>query len=423
MPSIIMVVMLALIIVARTVYDIRMMYVIALVVVWVWAFYVFVVQKRFAKLNQTLDRPTPTMGWQKWAWRTLRILQMHYVPAFGMSEQVKIEGTRHRGHRNTKRAEIGIFGPKGGVGKSTVATILAYLSVMFSQSLTLLCDVRQKRGNLAERFGLDRRSDPLQLEPYTTVTLRQAIELFKAGYFWNAAQVQTIIGSVPGMQPLQVIASIMGGKNVKTAFNKTELSDTLDELTNTYTLVVHEAPDELEDYIDLELMRRIDIPIFVHRVNMQNSRAELLDALGSYMGYPEFRDKIRTNGRLLVLGTHKKDTKEKFARMFGFKPEHIFMIPFSKFYDSPPEPDPESDEAVDLHQEFDKSKFTQTNRLTDVDNPPEPALDIPKMPRRAMLEYMRCMNSGLESQPAEVLTARPPAELATPAPQPKGSES
>jgi cellulose biosynthesis protein BcsQ len=407
------------------VYGLKPIYAAGLVLVWLWAFYVFVVQKHFSGLNRTLERPTPTMGWQKWVRRTLRILHVNYVPMLGMNEQIKIEGIRHRAHRNSKRAEIAIFGPKGGVGKSTVATILAYLSVMFSQNLTLLCDVRQKRGNLAERFGLIRRSNARELDPYTTITLRQAIELFKTGYFWNAGQVQTIIGSVPGMAPLQVIASIMGGKNVRTSFNKADLTNTLDELRHTYTLVVHEAPDELEDMIDLELMRRIDIPIFVHRVNMQNSKQELLDALKSYMAYGDgvFQDKIRNQGRLLVLGTRKNHTKEGFAKMFGFKPEHIFMIPFSKFYEPPSELDADDDEAVDLHQEFDESKFTQSQRMTDMDKPPKPALNIAKMPRDALVEYVRCINSGFESLPAEVLTARPPVEHDTPLVQTEGSES
>jgi MinD-like ATPase involved in chromosome partitioning or flagellar assembly len=404
---------------AHYLYGMRSSYGFVLLAVWVWAVYVFLLQKRFKGLSRTLVRPTPTMGWQKWVRRVLQVLRINYVPAFSIDEQIDIEGVRHRGHRNTKRAEVGVFGPKGGVGKSTVATILAFLSVMFSQNLTLLCDVRQKRGNLAERFGLTRRNLPRVLTAYTTITLRQAIELFKAGYFWNAAQVQTIIGSVPGTAPLQVIASIMGGKSVRTAFNKADLAATLDELRNTYTLVIHEAPDELEDMIDLELMRRIDFPIFVHRVNMTNSEEELLDALRAYMTHPEFQEKILKHGRLLVLGTRKNDTKEKFGRMFGINPEHVFLVPFSNFYEPSSTRKEDSGKTIDL-MKADEGEDGHDD-VANVDKPPKPALNIAKMPRKALLEYLRCLNSGLESLPPEVLTARPPVE--SDAPHQKGSES
>jgi hypothetical protein len=392
---------------------------VAAVLVWLWLMYVAVLQKRFTGLNRTLARPTPTMGWQRNVRLVTRALRINYVPAQGVNELNEIERTRHRVYRISKRAEVGVFGPKGGVGKSTVTTILGYLSAECSQMQTLLCDVRQKRGNLAERYGLKRRSDPLQRTPYTTVTLRQAIDLNVRGFFWNAVQVQNIIGSVPGLAPLQIIASIMGGKNVKTAFNKSELSAALDQLRYTFTLVIHEAPDELEDYIDLELMRRIDFPIFVHRVNMKNSREELLDALKAYMQYSEFRGKIRDHGRLLVLGTKKGHTEEEFAKVFGFRPEHIFMVPFSTFYDAQDDVDDDTDETLDLDQDFDDTTAQDTHPETDLDRPPKAQLDIPKMPGFDKLQYMRCINSGLASLPQEELTARHFVEQdTTPAPQP-----
>lgn len=349
--------------------------VIVVAAIWIGAVIAF-----RSKADKYANRPVPTMGWQALLYRLLRALRINYVPTKGLEELIAIETDRHYELGQRVDAEFAVFAPKGGVGKSTAVTNLAVLSAASSHEPTLVVDSRQKRGNIAERFGLTRRKDGealTEVVPRSTITMRQAIQAHTKGMFDSAIATYRIIRSFPGCH-LDVIASdatrSRGGRYRD--FGVIAFQETMDHLSRMYRRVFYEADNELAHDLDLELMRRCTTPVFITRVNLPHAHTELEEALAVYRGINdgEFQDKIDRHGRLIVLATRRRHAAEQFAHMFGFKPEQVFLVPFDAYFET-------EDDEDGIHE----------------DTPPDPIINLATMPLKAKLSYFRCLNSALES--------------------------
>lgn len=285
-----------------------------------------------------------------------------------LKRAIEAEEQKHFELRQTRRAIIGGFGPKGGVGKTTAITSMAYASAHASFQPTLASEARHKYGNLLERFGLERRDNALDLKAGTTVTLKQSLTLFQEGYFDTAATTQTILGSIPGCK-LDVIVSNPEidppevREQVPTLF-----AEMMRRLIEHYKLTLLECADEVGEAFDVQVMELNDLPYFVYRPSMLESGKELKIGLNFY-AKSGFQQKIQEHGVLLDLDAERRETPESVSEMFegAIPPERVVLV---------------------QHDNFFKTAGQTVSTI-----------DYNFMPPKAYLQYLRALNLGLETLP------------------------
>lgn len=335
--------------------------------------------KKAPKIRLWEDRPS----------RTSQFMRLHP----GLRRKIAEEEELHFELRQTRRAIEAVFGPKGGVGKTTVATAMSFFSAHVSHEPTLISDARHKRGNIAERLGIGRRRDPLELIPGTTVSLRQSLELFENGYLVDASVTQTILGSIPECK-LDVIVSDANISSDQLFVEVPTYTAMIAQLARHYKLIAQESADELGREFDVALMEQCDIPNFVHCVTMINSDVELNEGLQYYTSSPALREKIVEHGVLWVLASQRGQTAEQFSRKFGdlIPPERVNLVGRNKFF-----------ELTDDGKEQVGGDTGYSTRESF--GPIAPSIDYNATPPEAYLQYLQGANRGLATLPPFVLEA------------------
>jgi MinD-like ATPase involved in chromosome partitioning or flagellar assembly len=319
-----------------------------------------------------------------WTYVRLGLYKITRVPPPrpALSELIMREDIKQFELRQTRRGEIGVFGLKGGVGKSTVVSIIAWYSAKLSFLPTLLMDSRNKPGDLADRLGIWVRGKALHVAAYTTITLRQALDLYTQGTFREATVTQTIIGSIYGVK-LDIVAADTETAGPDLFVDVPTFDAMTDQFDAHYPLVFHECSDDLGHPLDLALMGRVDVPIFVHNTDMQSSAKNLITQLRTYCSQRggSHEADIREHGHLVVLATRSKHTAAEFSQLTGglIPPERVFLVPYSRYF------------RQDASEADHTSAHTGTPAAA-----PTPALNFAKMPKSAELPYKRLLNSATE---------------------------
>lgn len=365
--------------------TIRLFVVVVLLALAVWTALQF-------RLDSTRERPVPEQGAPLHLRRLARLLMLQYVPKRSPAELLKLAGERCFNLLQRRSVIIGVYGPKGGVGKTTVATIIAYLISLFSKKPVLIIDAREKRGNITEAMGFWRRDAESMAQPSTTTTLtfRQALDLNDWGLFENATDMFDIIPSVTGMM-LHVIASDHIEDDAEWPIEIERVERFFRQARRHFKAIVYETTDDVHSPLNRALLRVCDIPVFVHRVNMPNSLAETKQGFSIYRR--DFGEKIRKRGVLFVLAAKRGQTAQEWSDKFknAVPPERTTLIPRSGFYESDnTDPGFEEDELRDV------TRLPSTTRPLD------------RTPPRIAALYLDGINPAIESVPVTDWTDRLP---------------
>jgi len=342
-------------------------------------------------VDKTTNRPEPSIGRPKLLRTVLRSVGITYVPRQTNAELVGIEGEEHFGLMEDRDVVVGVFGPKGGVGKTVITTGIGWWASFFNKSSNFILDAREKRGHIAECIGLWRRSSETMTQPqaHTTLTFRQLLDMEDQGWFYQGTQMFNLVGSATGRM-LHVGASdmILNGKQWDVGVER--VKRLFARLRSYYKFIIFECSDVLNSAMDRELMRLCDIPVFVHRVDSPGSIGETKQGFNVYEA--EFGDKIRRHGVLFVLATRKSQTPEEFSRLFGniIPPERVFLVGYDEFFKAD-----HTDEGHDDTTKFDPSRAPMRTR------------DIDHTPESAVLQWMKGINAGLRTVPISVRAPRP----------------
>lgn len=338
-------------------------------------------------LDRTADRPPPKMGLPTLTHRLARLGGMTYVPEQGVAELLSIAGRQCFDLLQTRSVVVGVYGPKGGVGKTTVATVIAFFVSLFSKKPTLIVDAREKRGNITEAMGFWRRLRAAVTKPSTktTLTLRQALDLNDEGWFDNATDMHDLMPSVENMM-LHVIASDHIESEDEWRIEIDRVVRLFETARRHYKFIVFETTDDVHSPLNRALLRVCDIPVFVHRVNMPNSLAETKQGFSIYRG--EFGQKIREHGVLFVLAATRGQNAQYWADKFknAVPPERIMPIPRSKFY--------ETDQTDPGFEDED---------LRDEDGLPSRTRSLEDTPAAIAVRYVDGINAGIETIPPGVV--------------------
>ncbi|MEE6178184.1 MinD/ParA family ATP-binding protein [Mycobacterium sp. 050134] len=99
-------------------------------------------------IQKPASKPVPRRGWRRWVFKLTRI-------NLGLSREEKQELSLCNDIRNTPRGsyQIGILGPKGGVGKTSLTVTLGSLFAQLRNDRILAFDADAGSGNLADRVG------------------------------------------------------------------------------------------------------------------------------------------------------------------------------------------------------------------------------------------------------------------------------
>lgn len=347
----------------------------------------------------TSDRVPPKLGRPAVIYRVLnnRFVGIPYIPELSDEERLQNEVTaeiaRHVELRQqVPHAEFGSFGTRGGSGKGTSASNMAGVAAEASPDPTLIVDSRHTVGNIAPRFGLVSRKDGADFNaylPHATPTVRQCIALWKAEKFKKSVETRNLLGSFKGY-PLWVIAADVRDRNNREAIKRpdvvvTDFTGMMDELADDFSLAFFECNNDEGHDFDLALMRRVDIPVFVYRVNHEYNLDELHGNLEAYRSDPELDRKIQRFGILLVLAATPRQTREQFSDEFGFNAEQVFLVRKDPYF------------VIGDEDGFDADGSSKRLRTLNTDSPAREPIIRPRLtPLHAKLQYLRAVNHGLE---------------------------
>lgn len=344
----------------------------------IWAVYISV-QKKF---DHSTDRPIPRIGPQGLLYKALHACKITYVPRQGMKELIELEQARHfqlvESLPGDQGISYGVICPAGGGGKGTVATNAGIMSAVATSKPTIILDSRHKLGNIAMRFGLDRRPNDadsrLNVEGATT-TIRQMLRLFKDNFFKTPIQLKVLLPAVRSVQQyggnLFVLSSDATEKGKLLRDFDVELyRQWLRYIRGIFAVMIHEFDNEINRALDLMLLEEIDVPVFVVGEHKLTAIDELEQAIASYRTLQG--DKIERHGILIVVASGKTEQREHYSSLFGIPRERIFFIPYNSYF---------MPEKIKRHRD-------PSNELL-------PVVDYAKMPDKAKLAFLQSLNQGL----------------------------
>ena len=351
-----------------------------------WYLYVAVVQVRVSRLCPVRQRPK--LGARVLIYFVLRTALISYTPHPGAHERYSIRQLETKELCSVRSGEYVVVNPKGGVGKSTVLAAIGYELAKATLMPTLLVDARHDPGSVGGRVGLWPRENPLLPQPFTTVTLRQTIELYKGGWLVNPVQSWRLIGRRDDVPLFAISADMESTDFIVVA----DFRATMDVLARQFPLVLHESFNAVKTPLDLELMRRAR-PIFVHQVGMSESRTLLSKAIVSYTSHSKaLKDKIERHAILFVLGTRRGDTPEKYSEMFHGKipPGRVILVPYSRYFRG---------DQLDPGQ-------TEPS-LVNLSRRPVTTISLPDMPHKFGDKFLEGFNISLTTTPVRALNQIP----------------
>lgn len=349
----------------------------------VWVIYVALLQE---KLDDSVTRPHPTMGWQRQVHFLLRFVLCSYVPERSVAEEYAIACDKHFELAQTRTVFFGVISSAGGVGKSTTTVVMAWISALASKLPTLLVDARGKMGNIPEYIGLWRRRTDRVTKPsaFTTPTIRQAIQLAEDGWLEDSGQNHKLFASPPGMC-LRVIGSDQVADDINIPASKLEL---LWSKLRQFTVKFAETADVIGDPFNHKVMELCDVPVFVHLLTKPNSLGELRACLAHYCKDDEFARKICDHGVLMVLAAQKSDTPQVYSEKVDgiIPPERVFLVRYDKFFTRD-----NTDEGHVNEGLRDESRY------------PSQTIDLHRVPVAALRQFMLAMNAGMATLPPDKL--------------------